>query len=68
MQHIKRREKRAFIKFGDGDKYNSGFEGDPTDSDPGYEVTKNIGIYLHSSNQTAPNNFFLRTQNIFNPI
>ena len=38
MQHIKRREKRASIKFGDGDKYISGFEGDPTDSDPGYEV------------------------------
>ena len=38
MQHIKRREKKASIKFGDGDKYISGFEGDPTDSDPGYEV------------------------------
>ena len=38
MQHIKRKEKAAAIKFGDGDKYISGFEGDPTDSDPGYEV------------------------------
>ena len=42
MQHIKRREKRASIKFGDGDKYISGFEGDPTDSDPGYEVKSQI--------------------------
>ena len=38
MQHIIRREKRASANLGDGDKYISGFEGDPTDSDPGYEV------------------------------
>ena len=35
MQHIKR---RTYTNFGNGDKDISEFEGDPTDSDPGYEV------------------------------
>ena len=35
MQHIKR---RTYTNFGNGDKDISEFEGDPRDSDPGYEV------------------------------
>ena len=35
MQHIKR---RTYTNFGKGVKDISEFEGDPTDSDPGYEV------------------------------
>ena len=35
MQHIKR---RTYTNFGNGDKDISEFEGDSTDSDPGYEV------------------------------
>ena len=36
MQHIIKR--RTYTNFGNGDKDISEFEGDPTDSDPGYEV------------------------------
>ena len=39
MQHIKR---RTYTNFGNGDKDISEFEGDPTDSDPGYEVREGI--------------------------
>ena len=35
MQHTRR---RTSTNFGNGDKDISEFEGDPTDSDPGYEV------------------------------
>ena len=38
MQHIRRREKRVSRSFGDCEKDISDFEGNPTDSDPGYEV------------------------------
>ena len=38
MQHVRRREKRVSSSFGDCEKDISDFEGNPTDSDPGYEV------------------------------
>ena len=40
MQHnIKR---RTYTNFGNGDKDISVFEGDPADSDPGYEVEQRL--------------------------
>ena len=38
MQHIRSREKRVSSSFGDCEKDISEFEGNPADSDPGYEV------------------------------
>ena len=61
MQHIRRREKRFSRSFGDCEKDISEFEGNPTDSDPGYEVNKKKALY-----RTIGSKCFLG--NINNPL
>ena len=51
MQHIRRREKRVSSSFGDCEKDISEFEGNPTDSDPGYEVNKKKSTVPHNWQQ-----------------